>query len=81
MICLNLKIPEKIIIIIFIIIIIIIIRVFDTSDIADGLSPEFEWHQVSNSLVNILVDLKSVVVWIVSILPLISISLNLFSRL
>ena len=69
-----------IIIIIFIIIIIIIIIIipweFFASTLADCLSLEFEWQQVSSSLrtlLSIMADLNNVVVvWMISIRTLIS---------
>ena len=60
---------------------------FFTSALADGLSPEFEWHQNSSSLqdfhrslLNILTVLNNVVVWMVSTRPPTSKSSGPFSN-
>ena len=45
---------------------------FFTSALADGLSLEFEWQQVSRTLLSILAVLNNAVVWMVSTLPLTS---------
>ena len=62
-----------IIIIIIAIIIIIIIIIYSleffTSALTDGLSLEFEWQQVSSSLLSILAVLNNAVVWMVSTRP------------
>ena len=56
------------------------LRVFFTSVLADGLSLKFEWSQVSRTLLSILADLSSMVVWMISIHPLISKSSSLFNN-
>ena len=55
----------------------IVPRVFFTSALADGFSLEFEWQQVSRTLLRILADLKKDLVWMVSTRPLISKSSSL----
>ena len=40
--------------------------------LADGLSLEFEWHQVSKTLLSILADLNNAVDWVASTRPVIS---------
>ena len=42
---------------------------FFSSALADGISLEFEWQQVSSSLPSILAILNNVVVWMVSTRP------------
>ena len=42
---------------------------FFPSVLADGFSLEFEWQQVSSSLLSILAVLNNVVAWMVSYLP------------
>ena len=68
-----------IIIIIIIIIIIYSLETF-TSAFADGFSLEFEWQQVSRTLLTILVVLNNVVVWMVSTRPPTSKSFSPFSN-
>ena len=64
----------------FIIIIIIYLLEFFTSALADGLSLEFEWQQVSRTLLSILAVLNNVVVWMVSTRPPTSKSSSPFSN-
>ena len=45
---------------------------FFTPSLADRLSEEFEWQQVSRALLGILADLSNAIVWMVSTRPLIS---------
>ena len=54
---------------IIIIIIIIYALEFFTSVLADGLSLEFEWQQVSRTLLSILTILNNAVVWMVFTRP------------
>ena len=54
---------------VYFIIIIICSLEFFTSVLADGLSLEFEWQQVSRSLLSILAVLNNAVVWMVSTRP------------
>ena len=69
------------IIIIIVIIIILLFWEFFTPAFADSFSLEFEWLQVSRSLLHILVDLiNKTVVRIVSAYPLISKSSNPFAN-
>ena len=51
---------------------------FFTSVNADGLSLEFEWQQVSRTLLSVLADLNNAAVWMVSTRPRISKSSNPF---
>ena len=51
-----------------------------TSVLADGLSLEFEWHQVSRTLLSILAVLNNTVVWMVSTRPQISKSSSPFNN-
>ncbi len=53
---------------------------FFTSANADGLSLEFEWQQVSRTLLSILAVLNNVVVWMVSTHPPTSKSSSLFNN-
>ena len=53
---------------------------FFISVLADGLSLEFEWQQVSRTLLSILAVLNNVVVWMVSTCPLISKSSSPFNN-
>ena len=70
----------------FVIIIIIIISSFYTSffftpALVGGPLLEFEWQsQISRTLLSILVDFNNAVIWVVSILPLISCSSCIFSK-
>ena len=63
-----------IVVVVVVIIIITILLLWDifTPETTDGLSLEFEWHQVSRNLLSIRVDLNSAVVWIISTRILIS---------
>ena len=54
--------------------------VFCTLALADGLPLEFQWQQVSSSLLSILTDLNNPVVWMVSTRPLISKSSSPFTN-
>ena len=45
---------------------------FFSPALVDGFSWEFEWHQVSGTLLSILANLNNAVVWMVSTRPLIS---------
>ena len=53
---------------------------FLTSELTDSLSLEFEWQQVSKTLLCILADLNNAVIWIVSTRPLISKSCSPFTN-
>ena len=53
---------------------------FFTSVLADGLSLETEWQQISMTLNSILANLRNVVIWIASARPLISKSSSLFTN-
>ena len=53
---------------------------FFTSVLADGLSLEFKWQQVSRTLLSILAILNHAVVWMVSTPPLTSKSSSLFNN-
>ena len=51
-----------------------------TPMLADGLSLEVEWQQISMTLLTILANLNNVVVWMVSTCPPISKSSSLFTN-
>ena len=53
---------------------------FFTSVLADGLSLEFEWQQVSRTLISILAVPNNVLVWMISTRPLISKSSSFFNN-
>ena len=63
----------------FLCIIIFTVWEFFESALTGSLSQEFEWQQVSSSLLNILTDLSNAVVWIVSTRSLISKSSSPFT--
>ena len=60
-------------------IIIIYLLEFFTTTLADGLSQEFEWEQVSRILLSILAVLNNALIWILSTHPLDSKSSNPFN--
>ena len=58
------------------VLLLLILLDFFTSSLDDGLSQEFEWQQVSRTLLSILAVLNNDIVWMVSTRPATSKSPN-----